>query len=108
MDKLEKYRQCVKKLLQDHSSNDHQIECQLICDIENDHYQIVEMGWQNFTRIYACYIHIDIKDQKIWIQNNMTEIDLGEELVDRGVPASDIVLGFQHPYKRPYTNYGVA
>jgi alpha-amylase/alpha-mannosidase (GH57 family) len=24
------------------------------------------------------------------------------------VPASDIVLGLHPPYKRPYTNYGVA
>jgi len=51
---------------------------------------------------------LDIKDNKIWIQHNMTEADLGQELVAKGVPASDIVLGLHPPYKRPYTNYGVA
>lgn len=38
----------------------------------------------------------------------MTEADLGQELVNRGIPASDIVLGLQPPYKRPYTQYSVA
>jgi len=31
-----------------------------------------------------------------------------EELVMMGVPREDIVLGLQAPYKRQYTDYGVA
>ncbi|MEB3310784.1 MAG: XisI protein [Snowella sp.] len=109
MEKLAQYRQIIQELLTDHAvANDPNIECQLIFDTENDHYQLVELGWQNLKRIYACYIHLDIKDHKIWIQHNMTEADLGQELVDKGVPASDIILGLQPPYKRPYTHYGVA
>lgn len=38
----------------------------------------------------------------------MTEVDLGQALVDKGIPNSDIILGLQPSYKRPYTNYGVA
>lgn len=66
------------------------------------------MGWQGSKRIFACYIHIDIKDKKVWIQHNMTEIDLGQALVDRGIPNTEIILGLQPEYKRPYTDYGVA
>lgn len=109
MEKLTKYRQIVRELLTAHATtNDPNIECQLIFDTEHDHYQILDLGWQELNRIYACYIHLDIKDGKIWIQHNMTEADIGQELVDKGVPASDIILGLQPPYKRPYTNYGVA
>ena len=109
MEKLAKYRQIVRELLIAHAtSTEPDIECQLIFDTEHDHYQILDIGWQELTRIYACYIHLDIKDGKIWIQHNMTEADLGQELVEKGVPASDIVLGLHPPYKRPYTNYGVA
>ncbi len=109
MAKLDQYRQIVKELLQSLAVSDEpEIECQLICDIEQDHYQIVEVGWQGLKRIYACYVHIDIKEQKIWIQHNMTEVDLGQALVDKGIPNSDIILGLQPSYKRPYTNYGVA
>ncbi|MGB3518712.1 MAG: XisI protein [Elainellaceae cyanobacterium] len=106
---LNNYREIIKDILKRHAkNNDPDIECQLIFDTENDHYQLLEVGWQGLNRIYACYIHLDIKQGKIWIQQNMTEADLGQELVDRGVPASDIVLGLQPPYKRPYTQYSVA
>ena len=56
---------------------------------------------------YHCFIHIDIKDGKIWIQRNMTEADLAQELVEMGVAQEDIVLGLHPPYKRPLTGYGV-
>lgn len=106
---LDHYREIIKDVLKSHAkSNDPDIECQLIFDVENDHYQLLEVGWQGLNRVYACYIHLDIKQGKIWIQQNMTEADLGQDLVSRGVPASDIVLGLQPPYKRPYTQYSVA
>jgi XisI protein len=117
MEKLTKYRQIVRELLTSHtasgeSSNGNltetDVECQLIFDLEHDHYQILDVGWQDLRRVYACFIHLDIKDDKIWIQHNMTEADLGQELVERGVPASDIILGLHPPYKRPYTKYGIA
>lgn len=109
METLAKYRQIVRDVLINYAnSNDPDIETQIICDTEHDHYQLLELGWQGFQRIFACYMHLDIKDGKIWIQHNMTEVDLGQELVNRGVPAEDIILGLHPPYKRPYTNYGVA
>lgn len=109
METIIQYRQIIRDLLESHLSHDDpDIECQLICDTEHDHYQLVELGWQGLQRLYACYMHLDIKNGKIWIQHNMTEADLGQELVDRGVPPSDIILGLHPPYKRPYTNYGVA
>ncbi|WP_293064495.1 element excision factor XisI family protein [Okeania sp. SIO2B3] len=37
----------------------------------------------------------------------MTEIRIAQELVERGVPKEDIVLGFQAPEMREYTDYGV-
>jgi hypothetical protein len=51
------------------------IECQLIFDEKNDHYQLLDVGWQGLKRVYTCFIHLDIKDGKIWIQRNMTETE---------------------------------
>lgn len=34
-----------------------------------------------------------------------TEIGMANELADMGIPKDDIVLGFQAPYKRPYTGF---
>ena len=65
------------------------------------------MGWLRDKTIYGCVIHLDIKNEKIWLQYNGTEIDIAEELVELGVPKTDIVLGFQPPYRSQYTDYAI-
>ena len=111
MDRVEQYRSYIKQLLTEYASYkslNPTIERQFVCDTENDHYQIVNMGWDGHRRIYGCTIHIDIKNDKIWIQHNMTEIDLAQELVSLGVPKEDIVLGFHSPFMRQFTDYAVS
>ncbi len=111
MARVEDYSQIIKKILKYHAdleSNNSNVESQLIFDTINDHYQLLDVGWEGLKRVYNCYLHLDIKDGKIWIQRNMTEVDIAQELVDMGVPKEDIVLGLHPPYKRPYTGYGVA
>jgi hypothetical protein len=113
MERVEQYRACIRQLLTnkatlEQNSSNTEIECQLIFDTERDHYQLLDVGWENLKRIYNCFIHIDIKDGKIWIQRNMTEADLAQELMEMGVAKEDIVLGLHPPYKRPLTGYGVA
>ncbi len=48
-------------------------------------------------------LHFDILNEKIWIQYNGTEDLIAERLVEFGVPASDIVIGFYSPFKRQFT-----
>ncbi|MEO0989129.1 MAG: XisI protein, partial [Cyanobacteria bacterium J06639_14] len=84
------------------------IEYQLVFDSEHDHYQLLDVGWEDLKRIYNCYIHIDIRHGKVWIQRNMTETDLAQALLELGVSKEDIILGLHPPYKRPLTGYGVA
>jgi hypothetical protein len=66
------------------------------------------LGWDGYERIYNCIIHLDIKDEKVWIQRNTTDILIAEELVEMGISKQDIILGLQPPYKRPFTKYGMA
>ncbi|MBD2492795.1 XisI protein [Nostoc sp. FACHB-280] len=111
MDKIAKYREYIQTLLTHYASDDvsdEQVETQLIFDTERDHYQWMNVGWQQFDRIYRCVIHLEIKNGKIWLQQNLTDQNPAEELVKMGVPRDDIVLGLQPPYKRQYTDYGVA
>jgi hypothetical protein len=109
MDKLEKYRQIIQELLQEYGGyiQDQDVETQLIFDKEKDHYVIIDVGCKNNRWIYGCILHLDIKNGKIWLQHNGTELDIGEELVKKGVPKSDIVIGFHSPHKRSYTDYAV-
>jgi XisI protein len=111
MDKLAKYQELVEGLIRRYAEADRpqaEIETQLLIDTERGHYQWWNIGWRGFDRIYRCNIHLDIKDGKIWLQENWTEADPAAELVALGVPREDIVLGLQPPGKRPYTDYGVA
>ncbi len=109
MDKLEKYRLIIQELLQEYGDfiQDKDIETQLIFDTVKNHYLIIDVGWKNNRWIYGCILHLDIKNGKIWLQHNGTEIDLAEELVKKGVPKSDIVIGFHSPFKRQFTDYAV-
>jgi hypothetical protein len=52
-------------------------------------------------------LHIDIKDDQIWIQHDGTESGVANDLVAMGIPKEDIVLAFHAPYKHPYTGFGV-
>jgi XisI protein len=113
MERIMQYRQAIRQLLAAQASENlgdagSEMDCQVVVDTENDHYQILDVGWEGLKRVYNCFIHIDIKDGKVWIQRNMTEVDLGMALVDLGVPKEDIILGLHPAYKRPYTGYGVA
>ena len=89
MEKLEKYRLIIRQLLTNHATleannSDSEIEGQLIFDTEHDHYQLLDIGWDGLKRVYNCFIHLDIKDGRIWIQRNMTEADLAQDLVEMG------------------------
>jgi hypothetical protein len=111
MDKLEHYRSCIQTLLEKHSqykSCEEDVESQLFFDTVRDHYQLMRVGWKGLKRVYYTVLHFDIKDGKIWLQQNTTDIDVGQELLEMGIPKEDIVLGLHPPYKRPYTGYGVA
>lgn len=115
MDKsLTKYQQIVMDLLRHYANlpaisvGDEQVEEQLILDTEHDHYQILAIGWENDKRVYYPVFHIDIKDGKLWVQEDATDFDLVNELERRGIPPSDIVLAFQPPYKRALSGYAVA
>ena len=46
-------------------------------------------------------------DNKIWIQYDGTEYGGANELVDAGIPKTDIVLGFRHPSVRKHTGFAV-
>jgi hypothetical protein len=110
MDKLEHYRTTLQQLLQDFAqlgNGDETVETQIVADTIRDHYQLVQVGWQEDWRVYGCILHLDIKDGKIWLQHNGTEDDIPAELVKMGVPKTDIVVGFHSPFKRQFTEYAV-
>jgi hypothetical protein len=91
----------IIKVLQeylDFLGSDPESELQLIIDENNHHYLLLEAGWHKNQRIYGNIIHIDIINNKIWIQQDGTEVGI----------AKQIVLGFKTLERREITDFAVA
>lgn len=104
------YPQIVRDLLNRHAQvkpSLGDIEVETIFDRDQDRYQIVHMGWHRQRRVHHCVMHIDVRGAKIWILHNTTEHELDLELIDMGVPKTDIVLGLHPPELRQFTGYAV-
>jgi hypothetical protein len=110
MAKNEQYRQLIQTVITRHAGYKPaygEVEMQTIFDTERDHYQLVHAGWHGQRRKYGCLLHLDLKNDKIWIQYDGTETGVANELVQLGVPKDDIVVAYQPAYKRPYIEYAV-
>lgn len=110
MDTIEFYRNIIQSLLTAYAAipiANGTIDCYTVFDTNQDHYQVMNVGWDGNRRVYGCVLHLDIKEEKIWIEQNMTEISIAQKLVEKGVLKEDIILGFQAPEMRQYTGYGV-
>ena len=110
MDKLLKYQSAIMSILEAYSTIKYDNidgENQIIADKERHRYQIVTIGWSGNQFIHDCPLHFDIIKDKIWIQKNMTEWDVGRMLEEKGIPKSNIVIGFLSPTTRAYSNYAI-
>ena len=113
MDKLVNYRETIQKILTDYdnlanSSSKKKYETCLIFDETHDHYLWMSVDWVNQKRINNTHVHIRIKNEKIYIEEDWTEEGIANELLTEGVPKSDIVLAFHDPETRKLTEFAVA
>lgn len=77
------------------------IENQVIIDDQRGHYLLFSVGWEGKQWHYASYVHVDVKSNgRVWLQHDGTDLRIAEELSKRGIPKSNIVVGFQPPYAR--------
>jgi hypothetical protein len=115
--KLDRYRSIIVNILKHYAEMPYtkpntnpqdELEEQLIIDTQNDHYQILNIGWEGTQRVYYPIFHIDIKNNKVWVQEDASDSDLVGKLEEQGVDKADIVLAFHAPFKRPFTGYAVA
>jgi XisI protein len=103
------YSEVVQRILKHHVENrlNSKTEVHLIFDTERDRYQLLHIGWEDLIRVFGCIIYVQIKDGKIWIERDGTEIGFANELVEAGVPKQDIVLAYKALYRRKFTEFAV-
>lgn len=83
------------------------IESKVIFDDDHGRYTLLEVGWDDSQYVHGSIIHVDIINDKIWIQYDGTEEGIARDLVDAGVPKEKIVLGFRPERLRPHTGFAV-
>ena len=113
MDRLTEYRELIKQVLSEYdnlsrqSPGENSENC-LVFDETHDHYLWLTVDWQGSKRLKYTHIHIRIKNQKIYIEEDWTEEGIATELVNLGVNSSEIVLAFQPPDVRKFTEFAIA
>ncbi|MGI2906601.1 XisI protein [Tolypothrix sp. VBCCA 56010] len=110
MDKLNSYRQFICQVLNEYAQmkpGNGDIQVYTIFDMSGDHYQIFHAGWDGHQRIFGALIHIDLIENKIWIQYDGTETGVANDLVSLGVPKQDIVLAYHSPFMRQFDGFAV-
>lgn len=108
--RIQQYRQLICKILRQsiHPPANGAIQTVPILDTERDHYQLLDIGWdESGQRVFQPIVHVDILNGKVWIQENATEVDMAKELVAAGVAPSDIVLGLHSPTVRRFSDYAL-
>lgn len=76
-----------------------------IFDDDSGRYQLLRYGWHQGKYVYNVSIHIDVIDDKVWIQRNTTEEEIVDVLAEHNIGAAQIVLGFVDPEMRKLYAY---
>jgi hypothetical protein len=113
MDKLNYYQSIIKKILTEYADissqvPDQDIEETLIFDDDRSQYLWFNIGWTNGKRIKAISVYLRLKNDKIYIEEDWTEAGIATELMRLGIPSSEIVLAFQPPEVRQFTEFAIA
>jgi len=113
MDRLNIYKQIITKKFEQYAQswneNDKLIKTQVIIDLKEKQFLLIRHGWRNDADyVHYCVFHIDIINDKVWIQENRTDILIAEELVGLGIDKNDIVLGLLPPQLREDSEYAYA
>jgi XisI protein len=112
MEKIKKYQKIIITILNematDVSDTEEEHEA-IITDTKHHHYFLQWLGFDDSNKfVNKPLLHFHIKSKgKIWILANLTDEDIAETLIKRGVQRTDVVVGF-HPRKlREHTGYAV-
>jgi hypothetical protein len=111
MDNLTQYRQIIKDILNRYAAvpfSYGEIQQQVFIDKEENNFFLFNIGWQNKKRIHGCVVHVEIIDDKVWIQQDGIEDGIANDLLAAGIPKDKIVLAFHPPSIRPYTEFAVS
>ena len=109
MDTLKKYEKIINDVILDVSEKLSDADSILSIDKIHGQYLILVDSWEGIERNYGPLVHIEIKpDGKIWLRFDGTDLEIGQELLNKGISEKDLVLAFHSPQMRKYTKFAMA
>ena len=111
MDTRLNYPEIIRKILTDFAetyTRNGGCRLRILFDDRQKSYMVLHIGWHGNRYIHNAMIHIELIDDRIWIQNDNTEEGIATGLLESGIPKEQIVLGFRHPKVRQYTEFAAA
>ncbi len=105
-------REVVRRIVREyaaHKPSNGDIDVETVMDEDGGHYQVLHVGWdqEGDGRVFGCVLHIDVIDDKIWIQNDGTSPGVADAFLEAGIPHESIVLGFHPEFVRPHTGFAI-
>jgi hypothetical protein len=111
LNKLEEYRDRIENILSNYTNISYSnvcIENTAIASQDRNHFLIVSEGWEGKRRIHRTLVHLQIRNEKIWVHFDGTADGVVEQLLETGIPKEDIVLAFHPPHVREKRDFAIA
>ncbi len=113
MDRIARFQKNILSIMEEYADarkgsntdTDTQVAYRTVVDEQHHRYQLVLVGWQHRERIYHIIFHVEIINNKVWIEEDNSEDSFAEMLVEKGVSKKDIVLGYFSEFHRKHTEY---
>ena len=104
MEQVEHYRDIIQqemeRLAKRKPANKPEIVYQFVMDAPRNQFILLALGWHEEEYLHNWIFHVEIKDNKIWVHEDLTDIDISTLLQEKGIPTEDIILGYVAPHER--------
>ncbi|HEX4948348.1 MAG TPA: element excision factor XisI family protein [Blastocatellia bacterium] len=93
MDKVERYRQILQRVLEDFANwltPTGPIKILPVCDTVRHEYLLISLGEENHRREHAIVFHARLRNGLICIEADWTEEGLSDDLIAAGVDEKDL------------------
>ena len=70
------------------------IRLDTVFDETQDHYALMQIGWDRGRRVKGNLIYVTLQDNKVYVEYDGMEHGISQDLIDRGIPETQIVLAF--------------
>lgn len=109
---IREYASILTQVLEDYATRmngNQSTNHEVIADDKHGHYSLIYTGWRKDVFDFNVIFHFQIKPTgKVWLLVNNTDILITDELMERGIPKSDLVIGFIPESLRPFSGFAVA